>query len=215
MFRGHLDVLTTSGYVEGWAIDLDSASNPLSVIITDMDDREVASGLAHRFREDLALAGMGTGWCAFRLNLKCTPTSIQETTIFLKDAKTGVEIRRRSNLSVLEDNDLELTTISAVLKTDPTVVQSLDSLIGCETMFDVFIKKYGLDAFIRATYVYVLGRPVDPSGLSLYGRLIRKSSLSPFALLRVLADSDEYRSRPRLLSPPTAPGFPYRTHEDR
>jgi hypothetical protein len=56
-----------------------------------------------------------------------------------------------------------------------------------------------------------LGRSIDAEGLILYNRLIRQKRLTPYAMLRTLADSAEFRSRPRSLVAPTSAGFPFRT----
>ena len=61
--------------------------------------------------------------------------------------------------------------------------------------------------FIRAAYIYTLGRPVDPDGLDAYGRMIEDRELTPFGLLQALCEGDEFRAVPRLLIAPTEPGF--------
>jgi hypothetical protein len=68
----------------------------------------------------------------------------------------------------------------------------------------------GVEAFVRAAYAYVLGRPADASGLASYGELLRKSTLTPLQLLTTLTDCDEFRSRPRLLAAPITTAFPFR-----
>ena len=65
----------------------------------------------------------------------------------------------------------------------------------------------GVADFIHTAYVYVLGRPVDETGLGAYAPLLEMGALSPFGLLALLASSDEFRARPRFLAAPNTAAF--------
>jgi len=103
-----------------------------------------------------------------------------------------------------------VTGIDDLAAADPTILLSLDFLDAFEPVFEDYIRARGVDAFLRAVYVYVLGRPIDEAGLRLYGRLMRQKRMSPFAMVRTLADSAEFTSKPRQLLAPTQSGFPFR-----
>ncbi len=135
MLKGHIDALTSNGFIRGWAFDTEAPSTPLRVMIVGSAGEVIAEGLAHHYRDDLVAAGCGIGWCEFRLRVE---------------------------------------TISR----------------------------------LRRIKLYVLGRPADFSGLRHYTRLIRSGDLKPFDLLAALADSPEFRSRPRLLGAPNSATFP-------
>jgi hypothetical protein len=208
--RGHVDAVTSCGYVEGWALNHDAPLDPLLVYVEDETGETVARGRAHRYRDDLYAAGLGTGWNAFRLRASRPITRLRRSTLVLKLGSNGAELHTNPRPLFREDSESPLTTVNEVITSDPTVITNLDCLTGCASVFDMYIRARGVDAFIRSAYVYVLGRPVDPEGLVLYGRLIRQAALTPYALLIILSDSDEFRSRSRLLSAPPTPGFPFR-----
>jgi hypothetical protein len=102
-----------------------------------------------------------------------------------------------------------LATVADVVAADPTVLASISQLGGCEEVFARYLATHGVDAFVRAAYLYVLGRTADASSLETYGSMIRKSSLSALRLLEILSDNDEFRSRTRLLAAPNTSGFPF------
>jgi hypothetical protein len=95
------------------------------------------------------------------------------------------------------------------LQHDPTALGPIDRLRGCNDTLMTYIKKSGIENFVRAAYAYVLGRPADASGLATYTNMIRQSLLEPFDILRVLSDCDEFRARVRSLGAPGTPGFPF------
>jgi hypothetical protein len=111
---------------------------------------------------------------------------------------------------VREDLDMPCATVKEAVASDPTVLTSLNQLRGCQTLMGQFVTRRGVGEFVRAAYVYVLGRPVDAPALASYGRMLRTGAITPFGLLTVLADSDEFRSRPRLMASPNSPGFVFR-----
>jgi hypothetical protein len=73
------------------------------------------------------------------------------------------------------------------------------------------IKARGVEAFIRAAYVYVLGRPADPSGMAAYAGMIARGELTPFGMVKALSESEEFRAAPRLLAAPMERGFIFTT----
>jgi hypothetical protein len=211
MLRGHLDSLISSGMFEGWAYDTAAPADALIVSITDEGGAEVASGFAHRYRDDLVAANCGIGWCAFQLRTKESVSRLRKMPLRLVEKKSARVIYSVDSIKYVEGADERLTSLEEVGRFDPTVIQSVEQLSGCGSIFDVCIKARGVDAFVRAAYVYVLSRPADAEGLALYGKLIRQALLSPYVMLRTLAESSEFRSRPRSLVAPNMVGFPFRS----
>jgi hypothetical protein len=209
MLAGHIDGVTSSGFVEGWAFDSDAPAEPLAVAILDRDGEEVAWGLAHRYREDLMAAHCGIGWCAFQLRAAVSISRLRKSPVTLVDHASRTEIHRADPAPYAEDGEALLADIADVTRSDPTVVNSVEQLRGCDKLFDRFVRQRGVEAFVRSAYVYVLGRPADAAGRALYGRLLRNGPMTPYGMLRTLYDSDEFRSRPRLPSAPNTPAFPF------
>jgi hypothetical protein len=209
MLKGHLDAIKSSGYVEGWAYDAENILRPLQVSVCIAPDQEVAWGLAQRFRPDLMTAGIGVGWCAFRIRPTLSVRRLRNTALTLRDRTTGAELHRIDAPSYFEDVDSAVTSTDELVRSDPTVISDVMQLRGCDPVFSAYVKTRGVAAFVRTVYVYVLARPADDTGLSLYGGLIRKGALNPFELITILADSDEFRAKPRSLNAPNSPTFPF------
>jgi hypothetical protein len=209
MLRGWLDELTSSGYALGWATDTAALDRPLAVAILDAAGQEVAWGLAHRYRPDLADAGIGTGWCGFRLRLSVPARTLRRAPLSLVDRATGTMLHHADPPRYTEQEDTPIAAVADLVDADPTIIGDITELRGCEPLFSAYIKARGVNAFIRAAYVYALGRPADEAGLARYGGLIRKAALAGFDLLAILADSDEFRARPRALAAPNMPSFPF------
>ncbi len=205
---GHLDSITSSGFAEGWAYDTKDPLRPLHLSVL-RNKAEIASTLAHHYRADLMEAGCGGGWCAFRARLAITVKQALGTPLDLIDHRTGEIIHNRVKPRFLEDSVGEFTSVEQVVANDPTLLGPLARLSGCNGVFNEFIKRRGVETFVRAAYVYILSRPADAEGISTYARLIRQSMLEPYGLLCVLADSDEFRSRIRMLGAPNTPAFPF------
>ncbi len=208
MLRGHIDTITSSGYVEGWAVDSERQFSPIHVSVDRMGQC-VAEGLAHLYREDLAVVGFSAGWCAFRLHSSLPVASMRNCPLALLD-ESGTLIGQFSDVGYRFEGFDSLTDLDMIVNNDPTLLPTLDKLAGCTDIFDNFVKARGIDAFIRAAYVYILGRPVDADGRRGYGKLLRQGGISPYALLHVLSDSDEYRARRPQLTAPTMAGFPFK-----
>ena len=209
MIQGYLDGIHSSGYVDGWACNREAPLVPVTVAVLDGGNREIAWGLAHVYRDDLALAGHGAGWCAFRVRTQTSVTRLRNQELTLLDRITATEICRRKSVPYLDSGDPSFPTIADVVAADPTTIKSISQLSGCDQIFAQYLKAHGVNAFVRAAYAYVLGRAADPSGIATYGSMVRKNAFSPFQLLEILSDSEEFRSRMRLLAAPNSSGFPF------
>ncbi len=209
MLAGHIDTITSPGFVEGWAYDRSAPARPLTVSVLDPAGQEIAWGLAHRYREDLALAQIGTGWCAFQLRVAGPVSRLRKLALSLLDRASQTEIHRAGPALFAEDSERLLSNVGDVTRADPTVIGAVEQLRGCTGLFERFIQQRGEDMFVRTAYVYVLGRSADTAGLELYGGLLRNAKLTPYNLLGTLYNSNEFRSRPRLLGAPNTPAFPF------
>ncbi|WP_203074101.1 hypothetical protein [Falsiroseomonas ponticola] len=214
MTLAHLDAVTQHGVIEGWACDPDRPAATLAVAVLAEDGTEVAAGRAELFREDLMEAQLRYGWCAFRLRASLEPEALMAQTLRLVEAATGAVLHVQPSLPFRRADDGDCETVAAVVAEDPTMLHSIDQLAGCGDLLAAFIARQGLSAFIRAAYGYVLGRPADPVGFASYEKLMRRGALTPFGLLAILADSGEFRSRPRLLPSPVQPAFVFATTLD-
>lgn len=214
MLRGNLDSLLSSGYFDGWACDTERPHSPLHLIVKDETGAALAEGLAHLFRPDLAKAGLGAGWCAFRLRTDAPVSRVCKSAVTVFEAASLTPITHPVRPQLVETVEIELRTVFEVASLDPTHLGLVSRLEGCGAIFDDFVKSRGVAAFIRAAYVYVLQRPADPDGLALYGRLLRQGAIAPSAVIETLATSTEFRSQPRNLVAPNAPGFPFRSAQD-
>ncbi len=205
-----MDAVTTSGYIEGWAFDSSAPFRPLTVGVR-ADGKTVAQGVANRYRWDLADAGCGTGWCAFRLKLCGRPSRMRRANLSLWDMPQQIEIHQVGTLPLAPDVEPVLSILDEIVAADPTRVGSIEQLRGCGSAFSEFIASRGVTEFVRAAYVYVLGRPADESGLASYAAMVGDGSLSPYGMLRALYDSEEFRSSPGPLIAPTESGFVFQT----
>ena len=208
VLRGHLDAITTTGYVEGWAYDENSVGRPLHLEVLH-NDEPIASGLAHLYRSDLVDAGCGTGWCAFRFRFEGSIARLRTGPYLLHEMRSRTRFCETYDLRVLEDGGDEIPSVDALLDDDPTVAVSVEQLRGCSEIFNRYIQAQGVDAFVRRMYSYILNRPADAGGAVLYATHIRRATLTAFQGAQAIADSDEYRSRRPSLAAPTSPGFPF------
>ncbi len=214
MRLGHLDAVTQAGVIEGWACDPDQPGTTLALAVLLEDGTEVAAGRAELFRSDLMEAQLRYGWCAFRLWSALVPDALAAQPLRLVETATGAVLHVQPHLPFRYVEHRDCETVAAVVEEDPTMLRSIDQLAGCGELFATFIAREGLPAFIRAAYGYVLGRPADPVGFASYEKLMRRGALTPFGLLSILADSGEFRSRPRLLPSPVQPAFVFATAPD-
>jgi hypothetical protein len=209
VIRGHLDALTRGGFVEGWAFDSDQPGRPLRIRVLGPGEAELALGHAHLYRRDLADVNFGHGWCAFRLRLALPVEEVAELPLSLHAAETDQEILAPRALPIRGGSEPTCDTLAGVVTSDPRLVSSIEQLRGYGPVLQAFMERRGLPNFIRTAYIYVLGRPADEVGLRTYVPLLETGALTPFALLAVLAASDEFRSRPRQLVAPNTSGFAF------
>lgn len=207
-FKGHIDSITSAGYVEGWAFDDNRPMQALPVSV-HAQGKPIASGLAHRFRNDLMEAACGTGWCGFRLRLNCDGADLDGLALDLVETTSGQVVHQNPFTAALKDLALPADSIESICAHDPTILEGVWQLRGCEREMMAFIRSKGIEQFLRLAYVYVLGRPADDGGLKNYGHSLRQSRLSPVGILESLADSDEFRSQNRQMTAPNALGFPF------
>ena len=210
--RGCLDSITSSGFAEGWAYDTAAPLHSLTVSIRHGQE-EVAQALAHLYLRDLAEAGCGTGWCAFRARLTIEPQTARELPLGLIAQDTGDVLQEPRMLGFLNDNDASITSVAGLVEHDPTCLGPIERLGGCTETVVSFVQQYGVEAFVQSAYVYVLGHAADKVGAAAYTNLIRQSLLEPVDLLKILSDSEIYRARRHMLSAPGTPGFPFQLRE--
>jgi hypothetical protein len=210
--RGCLDSITSSGFAEGWAYDTAAPLRSLTVSIRHGDE-EVALALAHLYRADLADAGCGTGWCAFRARLTIEPQMAREAPLGLMAKESGDVLQAPRVLGLLDDSDASISSVASLIEQDPTCLGPIERLGGCTQTVASFVKRYGAEAFVQTAYVYVVGHPADKDGATAYTNLIRQSLLEPIDLLKILSNSELYRARRHMLSAPGTPEFPFQLHE--
>ena len=206
---GRIDAITSTGFVEGWAADSQHVARPVAVSVVDGDGVEVAYGLANLYREDLALADVGYGWCFFRLKLAVAPDALRSSRLALIDRNSSTAIDSSADIKFTVDDRGPFTSIEEIVAFDPFVLKSIEDLRHCEPMFGAYIRQHGIRQFIRATYLYVLGRPADESGIAHYGKMIRRGIMMPFALIKALSESDEFKKANRALAAPTSSDFAF------
>jgi hypothetical protein len=205
---GHIDAVASSGFIEGWAADLNALEAPVLVSILK-DGTEVAWGFANQYRDDLAEANCATGWCAFRLRSTLAPGQLRHAQLSLVDRRTGQAIHHLVSARLLIDGDAVVESVAELLDKDPTVLNDVGQLRACEPIFEKFIAVHGAERFVYMAYGYVLQRPPDDEGLALYtGHLVGKS-LTGFRLIAALAESAEFLARRPQLSAPATVSFPF------
>jgi hypothetical protein len=180
------------------------------VAIVADDQRELAQGVAHGFRDDLADAGCAGGWCAFRVRLDAPAAGFRLQGLTVAQRNTRASIVRRESIPYLVSEERPIRTLVDLIASDPTLIKSLTQLRGCNKLFADFIRVKGPDAFVRTAYAYLLGRPADISGLRGYRNHLRAGMATPYELLLLMTDSEEYRGRPRQHCAPTTAAFPFR-----
>lgn len=205
---GHLDVIVSSGFLEGWAADINAPGAPL-VVSVRKDEREVGWGFANLYREDLAEARCGTGWCAFRLRSALPPGQLRNAPLTLVDRQTGQTIHEPSSTRLVMDGDPVIGSIAELLNKDPTILGDIRQLRACEPIFEKFIAAHGTERFVAMAYGYVLQRPPDDEGMALYTNHLNSGALNGFLTIAALAESAEYLDRRPQLSAPLTTSFPF------
>jgi hypothetical protein len=202
----HIDAMTSSGYIEGWAHYPDSPGVAVELSIM-AKGRVIGGGFANRYRWDLADIGCGLGWCAFRLRVEGAVSVLRRGPLVLLDVAQNASIEWAGPIAVIEDAELRPQTLDEVSQADPTVLFSIDQLRGCHALFERYLQTKGAEQFVRAAYVYMLSRPVDSDGLVNYVEQLRSGLLLPYGVLDAIHNGFEFRSAKRLLCAPTQPGF--------
>jgi hypothetical protein len=205
---GHLDVIVSSGFLEGWAANINAPGTPLIVSVRK-DGREVGWGFANLYREDLAEARCGTGWCAFRLRSALPPGQLRNAPLTLSDRQTGQVIHEPAATRLVMDGDPVIGSIAELLNKDPTILSDISQLRACEPIFKKFIAAHGAERFVAMAYGYVLQRPPDDEGLALYTNHLNSGALNGFRTIAALAESSEYLDRRPQLSAPVTSSFPF------
>lgn len=201
MVRGKLETMGSDGCVEGWAFDPEAPENIAAVEVRSADGQTVGEGLAFLFRDALADAGLGLGWCGFRVRMTSPPEALRAG-FSLHDRASGAPLDFAQTLPVDagEERDREL---------DPFAAPSLASLRACTTVFERYLRTAGAAAFVRVSHVYALGRRAEPETVSLDAGLLESGVLTPLQLLERLIESGEFQREPRRLAGPRASDFPF------
>ena len=209
MISGRLERLFSGEYIEGWAVDSLAPERPLAIHVRARDGKIVAEGLANLYREDLAKAACGLGWCGFRLLVAPPTGDLMRGLLTLHDKTSGIRIDFAVELPFVADNGLANKNSQNGADFDPFVILRISQLRACDDLFARFVRSRGAAAFVRTAYVYMLGRQADPEALALHAEMLSTGMLAPFRLLEMIADSKEFSARPRTLAAPNAPGFPF------
>ena len=201
MIRGKLERMCSDGRIEGWAFDPEAPEIIPVVQVRSAEGKTVGEGLAFLFRDRLADAGLGLGWCGFSLR----PMLPQE------DLLRGLSLHERGSGAAL---DLAaalpvVTAEEADRELDPFASPSWASLRGCAEDFQRYLQVAGPAAFERVAHVYTLGRRAEPETVALDADLLASGVLTPLRLLERLIRSDEFQREPRRLAGPRAPDFPF------
>ena len=210
MPRGHIDWVDRFGLIEGWAYDEARPFDALLISIVDSDDFEIAAGLAHHYRQDLAKEGFAHGWCHFRLRSSEPIEAIRHQPLRLLDKATDEVLHGPRVVNYVETREPFFDNLQQLVDGDPTVLRSPDQFEACEEDLNAVAASHGVEAFVRKAHVYVLGRSIDHKGLTLYKHLMSQGRLSPYAMIRLLVDSAEFRTSGRRLAAPNNPNFPFR-----
>lgn len=209
MIRGRLETLYSQGYIEGWAYDADDLARPLPVEIRGPDGVAVARGLALGYRDSLARAKLAGGWCSFRLRTERPAEELRKVGLGLYESVSGERLYFADAVAYADGWAPEFEKGADGMLLDPFVIDRVSQLRDLSELFDAFIRARGVEAFVRTAYVYLLGRAADVEGVALHGHMIEEKTLSPYGLLELLSETQEFRARPRLLAAPKAPAFPF------
>jgi hypothetical protein len=209
MLRGHLDAITTTGYIEGWACD---DERPLSSLVVSIvaNDVQIAYGICNRYRWDLADARLGVGWCAFHLKLVDAAQHLKGQVLGLIDTVSGKELFRATMDHPVQDNEPSPSTPEEIIRSDPTIIGAVEQIKGCAAVFSEFIRLHGNAGFVRRAFLYVLNRPANHSEIEVYSKALGEESITAYGILQSLYESEEFRTAPRLLLAPPEPGFAFR-----
>jgi len=97
--QGSIDVCIDRS-IMGWALDNNRPSNKLAIEISQAQ-RIIASGIADQFRQDLADAGVGDGFCAFVLKADIDPAEGDAPLVLrVIEFKKEFQVRLRNGLKL-------------------------------------------------------------------------------------------------------------------
>jgi hypothetical protein len=201
MIRGKLERICSDGRIEGWAFDTEAPETIPAVQVRSADGRALGEGLAFLFRDRLADAGLGLGWCGFSIRPTLPQIGLR-TSLSLHERGNGAALDHAEALPVVaaEDEDREL---------DPFAAPTWASLRGCAEVFERYLQAAGPAAFVRVAHIYTLGRRAEPETVALDADTIVSGVMTPLQLLERLVGSDEFQREPRRLAGPRAEDFPF------
>lgn len=209
MATGKLTILRGPATVEGWAFNPKKPATPLRIAVVQ-SGRILGISIANMYSSEIQEQGAPNAWCAFNVAISAP---------FRPQAQAGLSLTNYDTNRVLDHvNDLprqrallsEYISVEQIIRDDPTNLTDIDTLASYTDLFASFIQSEGEEKFVAAAYAYVLGRAADQTGLDNYTEKLRKKELGPFALLKILANSQEFASRTRFLASPASDGFPFR-----
>ncbi len=210
-FRGAIDKISRTGYVEGWAASNKNHFDAVSVCIL-WKEEPIGFGVANLFRSDLLTLGIGHGWHAFRARVDkmLDPNSTVKLSL--------VEFRTTSLIAVTELRCPEMFTreplsVDSLLDDSNLDVTDISSLRLCQPAINAFINRYGVEEFVDHAYCYILGRPADPAGQATYAKLIASERMAPLTFLSTLFNSTERQESKWPVLPPSDPGFVFASEQ--
>jgi len=206
LLTGHLDTLLTSGHIEGWALDREQPG-ALVEITTLFEGTLIARGVACRYRRDLADAGLGWGWNAFRLSLQSWPALSPAKPIL--DLMTGSQRLWRGPVAWRDDVKHQYTTVQQLIAQDPTQVRNPQLLEGMREHLTKVRGTLGDDGFIRRCYLAIFGRQADLSGLAEYKMQLQTGELQAYDVVAAMMRGAEFLAGNRGVQPPTLASFPF------
>ncbi len=99
---------------------------PLRVAVVAADGTPSAEGLANLYREDLAKAKCGVGWCAFRLITDASPSRLRNGPLFLIEQRSGQLIHQTLRIDYVEADPADADAFDDLGAIDPYVLRSVE-----------------------------------------------------------------------------------------
>jgi hypothetical protein len=205
--RGGINVISPTGYVEGWAVSNANYYEAVQVRLA-RNDRAIGAGIANLYRPDLVAAGIGHGWHGFRIRIDEAFGRLRVVRLSLVEFRTGSPIAT-AELPCPALSGCEFIGVQTLLDDCDLEVTDFHSLALTRTAIDSFIIRHGLAEFVERGYCYVLGRPADSAGRANYVKLIASGEISPLNFLSALFNSDERRQAKWSVLAPSDPGFAF------
>jgi hypothetical protein len=202
-----LDLVSTDGMAEGWAMYRDSAA--ICHIQIRLKDRILGEDMADKFRPDLLQAGLGHGYCAFYASIGDLPPGTYK--LHLHDGRTGARISPDDAPShtVPLRNPLQPATVEALLRAKARWSDE-DILAHPECLqLDENLAILGPDRFVDRVFRFTLGRWADTDGGGHYADMLRRGEMSAALVLTVVLSSAERLAQDRPLARPMDPDYPF------